>query len=328
MSYWSEVSQKNLLPFSKEQSDFETALKEWEHTGVVVDHLYPVENCQLCEHANVRYHFEIINRETGAVLQVGSSCIEKFGITIYDEEGNKLRGGARGKKLKEEIKARQDEMMLEPLRRLWKVDEDSREKVAWYVQEYQERGGFPPKKLLYLFSQMNNEGIDYTPHIYKVTLRSKMDREHLYRISEAERKLIWGSLSTAQKKRYVKGKREFEEDMERKKEQERVEKLYSRPAPLPIPERRRRGHVSPHSTTYKSSERAPSLLDMPIRYSERAHRYKITFFDDKDKPLKRFFRGKLEKTRHLIKQKIADTPEYVKAEIRITQTNELLEIYP
>ena len=103
MSSWSEISQKNLFPFSKEQTDFEAALKEWAHTGVLVDHLFPIETCQLCEHSNLRYHFEIVNNETQAALQVGSSCIEKFGIAVYDEEGNELQGGARGKQLKEKM---------------------------------------------------------------------------------------------------------------------------------------------------------------------------------------------------------------------------------
>jgi hypothetical protein len=44
MSSWSEISQKNLFPFSKEQSDFETALQEWAHTSVLVDHLFPIES--------------------------------------------------------------------------------------------------------------------------------------------------------------------------------------------------------------------------------------------------------------------------------------------
>ncbi len=73
MISWADTSEKNLFPFSKEKVDFERALREWEHSGVVIDHFYPIESCQLCEHANLRYHFEIINRETQITMQVGSS---------------------------------------------------------------------------------------------------------------------------------------------------------------------------------------------------------------------------------------------------------------
>jgi hypothetical protein len=271
-----------------------------------------IESCQLCEHSNLRYHFEIINRETKAILQVGSSCIEKFGIAVYDKDGNKLQGRARNKQLKEEINAQRQETMVESLGQLWQVNKKNREEVAAYVRAYQERGGFSPKNLLSLFALMKNEGIDYIPHTYKVTLRSKKDREYLYRMSEAERELIWGSLSTAQKKGYIKGKKKFDKRVEK----ERQKSIYSSPT------------LSSSATRTRGEDQGDSLPEWPIRYSERAHRYKITFFDDKGRPLKRLFRGDLGETRSFIKDHITNNPEYAKAEIRITQTDELVEVYP
>ena len=315
MSSWSEISQKNLFPFSKEQSDFETALKEWAHTGVLVDHLFPIESCQLCEHSNLRYHFEIVNNETQAILQVGSSCIEKFGIAIYDEDGNKLQGQARGKQLKEEINAQKQEKMVEPLGQLWQVNKENREQVAAYVRAYQERGGFSPKNLLALFILMKNEGIDYIPHTYKVSLRRKKDRDYLYRISEADRELIWGSLSTAQKKSYLKRKKEFDKKLEREKERQKSHHYSPKPS-------------SSATRTGRKDQQGDSLPEWPIRYSERAHKYKITFFDDEDQPLKRLFRGDLEETRSFIKEQIVNNLEFAKVEIRLTQTNELVEVVP
>ncbi len=193
MRSWSEISEKNLFPFSKEQSDFETALQEWEHTSVVIDHLFPVETCQLCEHANLRYHFEIVNRETKATLQVGSSCIEKFGIRVYDKTGKELHGKERKKQLGLEINTKKENLVFASLLELWKRRDKNRERVTVYTREYQDYGKFSPKNLLYLFQQMNAQGVDYVPHIHKVTLRSKKDREYLYRISEADRELIWGT---------------------------------------------------------------------------------------------------------------------------------------
>ncbi len=40
-----------------------------EHT---IDHEEPVETCQLCEHEQLRYHFEIKNAITNKALLVGS----------------------------------------------------------------------------------------------------------------------------------------------------------------------------------------------------------------------------------------------------------------
>ena len=308
MSGWAEISQKNLFPFSKEQSDFEIALREWSHKGILVDHLFPIETCQLCEHANLRYHFEIVNRETKSILQVGSSCIEKFRIRVYDDEGNELEGQARGKQLREEINAKKQELMMEPLGQLWKISKRTREKVAKYIQAYEKRGGFSPQELLYLFTEMNENGIDYAPHLYKVTLRAKKDREYLRHISEPDRELIWSSLSTAQKKGFGKRMRGLDKKLGKVKECQEEKESYS--------------------LFHDKHQQGSSLLDFPIRYSERAHRYKITFFAQSDKAIKRFFRGDLGETRSFIKAEIANNADYEKAEIRLTQTNELLEIYP
>jgi len=196
-------------------------------------------------------------------------------------------------------------MMVETLGQLWQASEKSREQVAAYVRAYQEGGGFSPKNLLSLFTLMKNEGIDYIPHTYKLSLRKKKDRDYLYRMSEADRELIWGSLSTAQKKGYLKGKKKFEKRVEKERQKPR----YS------------------SAKTHREQQQEDSLAEWPIRYSERAHRYKITFFDDEDKPLKRLFRGDLEETRSFIKDSIASNPELSKAEIRMTETNEFVEIY-
>ncbi len=298
MNSWSEVSEKNLFPFSKEQADFETALQEWEHTGAVVDHFYPIESCQLCEHANVRYHFEIINRETGMTMQVGSSCIEQFGIRVYDEEGKELKGKALENQLQLEIKTKKEEIVFASLLELWNASDENREKVTFCTREYQERGKFSPRNLLYLFQQMDEKGINYIPHVFKVTLRNKVDRESLYDMAENERETIWNSLSAAQKKSYLRGEKAYGVKMERER------------------------------NSLQKGSAANSLSDFPIRYSERAHKYKITFFDHHNVPVKRLFRGRLNKIRSLVKKSIAENLTYAKAEVRITQTNEIVEMYP
>ncbi len=304
MNYWSEASQANLLPLSKEQSDFKVALKEWEHRGIAIDHLYPVETCQLCDHANLRYHFEIVNHETRATLQIGSSCIEKFGIRVYDEEGKKMESEAVGKQLREEINAKKEEIILEPLRKLWKAREDSQNKVQKYVQEYQEHGGFSPQNLAYLFKEMREEKISFVPHLYKITLRRRKDRDDLFRMPKEDKDFIWSSLSISQKKRYIKGKNKFDEELKRKQEGKKVRE----------------------EKKYPPSKK--TTLKMPIHYAERAHKYKIIFFDNKGKPLARLFRGNLKEIRALVKEKVAEDDDYTKTEIRITLTNKLVEIYP
>jgi|SRR6185437_1860839 len=84
---WARNAENNLLPLSREQHNFALALTEWHYTGNTHDLEEPVEACELCEHPDIRYQFEIVNRHTHQTLLVGSECIHKFEIGAIDEAG-------------------------------------------------------------------------------------------------------------------------------------------------------------------------------------------------------------------------------------------------
>ncbi|SFN51774.1 hypothetical protein SAMN05421738_1144 [Algoriella xinjiangensis] len=86
MNRWSEIAKKNILTLSKNKNNFNLALKEWTFSGNIYDHKVAEEICELCENENLRYHFEIYNG-LGNRLLVGSSCINRFDITVFDKEG-------------------------------------------------------------------------------------------------------------------------------------------------------------------------------------------------------------------------------------------------
>jgi len=48
----------NILPLSI-AGTLPEAFKEWSFTDNTIDHEEAVETCQLCEHEEIRYHFEI-----------------------------------------------------------------------------------------------------------------------------------------------------------------------------------------------------------------------------------------------------------------------------
>ena len=96
MSYLKIVS-NNILPLS-EAASLPHAFKEWRFTENTIDHLDAVETCRLCEKEGLRYHFEIANRLTQNVLMVGSHCILKFGVAVF-EDGNLLSLPEAKKKL-------------------------------------------------------------------------------------------------------------------------------------------------------------------------------------------------------------------------------------
>ena len=89
---WRNKAQENLLLKSIEQADHLRAAKEWEFSGKVIDHEVVDMRCELCAGENLRYHFEIKNKVNNNELMVGSTCITKFDITVWDNQGNEILG--------------------------------------------------------------------------------------------------------------------------------------------------------------------------------------------------------------------------------------------
>ena len=72
---WVQRVRQNLLPLSLEKQDLTLALKEWYYAGTAYDLEAATEDCELCDHPNIRFQFEIYNQFTEQVLMVGSECI-------------------------------------------------------------------------------------------------------------------------------------------------------------------------------------------------------------------------------------------------------------
>jgi hypothetical protein len=74
------------------------AFEEWSFTDSTVDNEEPIEKCELCEHEELRYQFEIRNAMTQKTLWVGSQCILKFNVSVF-EGGRRLSGDDSKRKL-------------------------------------------------------------------------------------------------------------------------------------------------------------------------------------------------------------------------------------
>jgi hypothetical protein len=87
--------QANLLAVSKAR-DIVRAKREWSITYAFEDLGTAVGACELCDHPDIRYTFEIENTQTGRHLWVGSECIKKF-VPIFEagvevtNEGHKAK---------------------------------------------------------------------------------------------------------------------------------------------------------------------------------------------------------------------------------------------
>ncbi|MDR0473377.1 MAG: hypothetical protein LBH43_06875, partial [Treponema sp.] len=86
MENYSEKCKENLLEYSLEKENYETALNEWYFYNEVIDNNEFVDinvakpSCELCEHEDLRWQFVIYNINNKNQLKVGSSCIKQFNI--------------------------------------------------------------------------------------------------------------------------------------------------------------------------------------------------------------------------------------------------------
>jgi len=223
------MSSATFCELHPEKTNLALTLQEWFYTGTGFDHITPSETCQLCEKTGLRYHFEIKNKHTENILLVGSSCILRFDIAVYDEDGELLRGKEKEKKLSAKIREFKTQSALEALRQLWKIDKKNRQLIESYVQSFRVNKGFSPDQLSFLFKQLQANDIEYEPTCYRATLRSKRDRDNLLEMSEDDVKLIWKSLSASQKRSYPIWQEKKREETDRlERERKEREKIYQR----------------------------------------------------------------------------------------------------
>lgn len=96
MSGWAERAATAILPHSRAKT-LVAALSEWAYTGRFFDSEATDGTCELCGQEDLRYHFEIENRETDASLLVGSECIKRFDIGGIDGQGRRIDSADTGR---------------------------------------------------------------------------------------------------------------------------------------------------------------------------------------------------------------------------------------
>lgn len=226
MARWRNKAIVNLLKNSTEKNDHTIAAQEWEFTGEVIDHCVSNQTCQLCAGENLRYHFEIINKSlNNKTLFVGSSCIKKFDIAVFNESGEEIFGTKKSSFLQKKIAAKKQELMLAQIRSLWrKSSSKEKGKIEDYVEDFDRNKAFCPDDLLTIFFLMKKHNIEFAPVLFKVSLRSQFDLRFLINMTEHDQESIFPCLSVAQKKRFTEKKKQLEKE---KKEKENREKINS-----------------------------------------------------------------------------------------------------
>lgn len=218
MKKWREKAKENLLGHSHEKQHIDIATKEWEFTGLVIDHLSSDNLCQLCEGENLRYHYEIINNKSKKTLNVGSSCIKKFDITVYDENSEEIYGKERDTYLKKLITKLQKKKCIEVLRSLWEnANQEERENIEYYGNRYKTNGKLSPDSLIQIFNIAEKYQINIKYGMFKVSLRSKYHMSSLLHEGDKNKEKILQCLTAQQRKKYEIKSAEYTENQSKLK---------------------------------------------------------------------------------------------------------------
>ena len=190
---------QNILPLSQADKVPE-ALKEWFFNGYAEDHDKPVATCELCDKYGLRYRFQIENHLNQNKLWVGSECILKFAIPVYEAGVLLDRRGAR-RKLNNLMKRRQHESCVKVLEGVVKKENDPR---SWDIlrsalEYYRQHERLTPKYAFVVFWRLKYHKIDHIPKFFKVGLTSRKDKTALRDMSPRHVHMIWPALSPGQR---------------------------------------------------------------------------------------------------------------------------------
>lgn len=205
---WARRAARNLLPLSREKSNLAVALREWRYEGGFHDLEAPDENCELCDHPDIRYQFEIRNRFTGARLQIGSECINRFGISATGEDGEDLDAAGTRKKVSRDrrtlIEEARKKRVITALVALSQGDPEFR--ILSFIDYLQDRGAFTPKQLATLVWRFEKLKVPFDVRDFKITIRRGREKAQLLEMADWQIERLMPAMSQAQKQFLVEAK--------------------------------------------------------------------------------------------------------------------------
>jgi hypothetical protein len=196
MSYKQRV-RETILPLSLAGA-LPEAFREWHFTGNTTDHEQAIETCQLCGQEGLRYHFEIANTVTKHHLEVGSECILRFQVTVY-ENGRELAPNEAKRVLNQHIKAMRLESCLRALDRLSQTENN--QILANALSYYRLNKALTPKQANVVFWRLQANNVDHDPSFFKVRLDKQRYRDDLSKMQRRDVHRIWKALSPSQRKK-------------------------------------------------------------------------------------------------------------------------------
>lgn len=195
MTYTQRV-RDNLLPLSS-SGTLPEAFAEWSFAEQVVDHGEPNEECKLCDQQGLRYHFLIENDETGHTLWVGSECILRFEVAVF-QDGVPLNKKQAKRKLDRLADEKRLESCLSALRAVSRQEGEVNLKRA--LEYYEKNGNLTPKQAFVVLWRLDANGVDHNPSFFKINLRKQRYKDDLRAMPASRIRFLWPALSSAQRK--------------------------------------------------------------------------------------------------------------------------------
>lgn len=172
------------------------AFDEWHFTGNCVDHEVADEVCELCGQEGLRYHFEIRNDQTKQKLDVGSHCILKFDLAVY-EDTRRLTVVEAKKKLQELTRKMRLESCMRALQTL--AAKESNQILAGALDYYRKHEKLSPKLAFVVFWKLEQHTIDHDPSFFRVSLRRAKHKQDLEEMDTDRVHRFWKALSSSQR---------------------------------------------------------------------------------------------------------------------------------
>lgn len=195
MNTYPQRVRDNILPLSVGDT-LPKAFEEWSFTENTEDHEQPVETCQLCEQEALRYQFEIQNALTKRTLWVGSQCILKFGISVF-EDGQKLTEDQAKKKLDRLVQKMRLESCIRALEKLAAAENNEILKSA--LLYYRKNKYLSPKFAFVVLWRLQVQKIDHSPSFFKINLKRAKYQQDLKSMRISNVHTIWPALSSSQR---------------------------------------------------------------------------------------------------------------------------------
>jgi hypothetical protein len=195
-SFYTQRVKANILPRSIAQTMRE-ALDEWEFTNRVKDYGEPCEICRLCEQEHIRYHFEIRNRLTNNCLHIGSQCILKFDVPVYDERGTRIPAALVRQRLNQLKQKMRLDSCLAALTNVARLEQN--EILDSALAYYAANKKLSPKFAYVVFWRLQVHRIDHSPSFFKIATRRDQHRWDLWGMPSDRVRLLWPALSASQR---------------------------------------------------------------------------------------------------------------------------------